>query len=235
MALIPPHLGRPLMAIWISLGLHAALLAFVRVVPPGSAGGARAIEARLLPRVSVAHVAPPAVARASAQEATPLPTPPVPAETPDALPPHLVPGAADAPPAAVPPAPAPEAPALAMPSGADLDFYPAGELDVQPHARSAILPEYPPEADRRRVSGRVRLQIRLEADGRISGIEIVDADHPGIFDDSALDAFRAARFSPAQKAGRPVRALLLIEVKYDWDGSGGEAGSAMYGAAAPDP
>ena len=222
MRLIPPRLGRPLMAIWISLGLHAALLAFVRVVPPGATAGASVIEARLVPRVSVVQVVPPDVVPAPAQDDVSAPVPLVPVETPDTLPASTAPDEADtAPPAAAPalPAASEPTPVLAIPSGADLNFYPARELDVQPRALHAIVPEYPPEADRQRLSGRVRLQIKLETDGRVSDIQIVGADRPGTFDDSVLKAFRAARFAPAQKDGRPVRALLLIEVKYDWEGT----------------
>jgi protein TonB len=64
----------------------------------------------------------------------------------------------------------------------------------------------------------VRLQLKLEADGRVSDIEIVHADPPEVFDESVLKAFRNARFVPAQKNGHPVRALVLIEVVYDWEG-----------------
>ena len=80
------------------------------------------------------------------------------------------------------------------------------------------MPVYPDEADRQGVSGKVRLQLKLETDGRVSGIEVLSATPPGVFDESALQAFREARFSPAQKNGRPVRALVQIEVVYDWEG-----------------
>ena len=80
------------------------------------------------------------------------------------------------------------------------------------------MPDYPYDADRQRLSGKVRLQLKLEADGRIGDIEIVSATPPGVFDESAIRAFRDARFAPAQKNGRPVRALVVIEVVYDWEG-----------------
>lgn len=222
--LIPPRLGRPLMAIWISLGLHAALLAFVHVAPPGATMGASVIEARLVPRVSVAQVVQPNAALAAEADDDAPRAPLVPVEVAKALPATQAPDTVDAPPpgaAAAQPLPAATMPpGLAIPSGVDLNFYPARELDVQPRALHAILPEYPPEADRQHLSGKVLLQIRLEADGRVSDLGIVDADPPGLFDDSALKVFRAARFAPAQKDGRAVRALLLIEVKYDWEGDG---------------
>ena len=59
---------------------------------------------------------------------------------------------------------------------------------------------------------------RLEADGRVMDVGVVSAAPSGVFEESAVKAFRDARFSPAQKNGRPVRALVLIEVVYDWEG-----------------
>jgi len=119
------------------------------------------------------------------------------------------------------PALSPEAapvPAAALTSSVDLTYYNARDLDVQPHALRVIRPDYPAEADRQRVSGTLRLQLKLEADGRVSDIEVVSATPPGVFEDSAIKAFRDARFAPAQKNGRPVRALVVIEVVYDWAG-----------------
>ena len=57
---IPPRLRRPLAAAWISLGLHAALIALVQVAPPASTFTADSvIEARLLaPPVALPATAP---------------------------------------------------------------------------------------------------------------------------------------------------------------------------------
>lgn len=107
---------------------------------------------------------------------------------------------------------------MAITSSVDLTFYSARELDVQPRALREIVPDYPPGADRQQLSGKVRLQLKLEADGRVGDIEIVQADPPDVFNESAIRAFRDARFAPAQKNGRPVRAQVLIEVVYDWEG-----------------
>lgn len=202
---IPPTLHRPLAALWISLGLHAALLALVQVAPPAPPGGGYTIEARLVD----AQAAPAPLAPAEAGPAIPATPPPAP------VPP--APATALPTPPAGPRSPEPAA-AGALHSAVDLTFYPARELDVQPRALGSIEPEYPPDADRQRRSGKVRLQLKLEADGRVGDVEIVQADPPGVFDESAVRAFRAARFSPAQKDGRAVRALLLIEVEYDWTG-----------------
>ncbi len=114
-------------------------------------------------------------------------------------------------------APAP-IPVATITSSVDLTYYTARDVDVHPRALREIVPDYPAVADRRRLSGRVRLQLKLQADGRVSDVEVLDASPPGMFEDSAVKAFRDARFVPAQRNGRPVRALVQIEVKYDWEG-----------------
>ncbi|HQS80981.1 MAG TPA: TonB family protein [Thiobacillus sp.] len=238
---IPPRLQRPLAAVWISLGLHAALIALVQVAPPASLSlGEPVIEARLVST----HAAPPAVdvpplaPEVEMPDDTPLPLL-APSETAEALPvaePVAPPPAESAPTAteAQPAAPAPAAPqpetasappaapasasGVTITSSVDLTYYSAREVDVHPRALREIVPDYPYDADRQRLSGSVRLQLKLEADGRIGAIEIVSATPPGVFDESAIQAFRDARFAPAQKNGRPVRALVLIEVVYDWEG-----------------
>ena len=236
---IPPWLRRPLAAVWISLGLHVALIALVQVAPPaGISVEEPVIEARLVatqaapavietppasPVVRQPDVVPVArLAPSAAPEALPVAKPVAP---PPAAPvvetPHDTPqSAAPAAPAAVSApsvAPAP-VPAATLTSSVDLTYYSARDLDVQPHALREIRPDYPDAADRQKLSGTLRLQLKLEADGRVMDVDVVSATPPGVFEESAIKAFRDARFAPAQKNGRPVRALVVIEVVYDWAG-----------------
>ena len=233
---IPPRLRRPLAAVWISLGLHAALIALVQVAPPPARSlGEPVIEARLVST----HTAPPGVdiplhaaeveMPDKPQKAVPLLAPSETAETlPAAAPVSSTPVQPAPPVPPVPqhaPTPAPASPADSVPvpavtitSSVDLTYYSARDLDVQPRALRKIDPDYPEEADRQRLSGKLRLQLKLEADGRVSDVEVVGANPPDVFNESAIRAFRDARFAPAQKNGRPVRARVLIEVVYDWEG-----------------
>lgn len=248
---LPARLRRPFAAVWISLALHAAVIALVQVVPPSAVTmGEPAIEARLMPVPAAPRATPekpalpapetppppaaappapkPAPALAPSETAPPLPvaTAPQPEPSPaETRPPPPAPvvdlgPAAPPPPVVVPvsPAPAVPAPIAAITSSVDLNYYSARELDVQPKALRKIQPDYPPDADRAHLSGRVRLQLKLEADGRVSEVEVVSATPPDVFEDSARKAFSAAHFSPARKNGQPVRARVLIEVEYDWDG-----------------
>jgi protein TonB len=222
---IPPRLKRPLAAAWISLGLHGALIALVQVAPPASLSfGEPSIEARLVST----HVAPVAPETAETEKAPEL----APSEIEDAVPvrmPESEPVVREAPQAEAAPAPGTEAgdakaaapatdSAAWITSPVDLTYYGVQDLDVPPRALGEIVPAYPPEADRQRISGMVRLQLKIEADGRVSDIEIVSAAPPDVFDESALGAFRSARFAPAQINGRPVRSLVQIVVRYDREG-----------------
>jgi protein TonB len=239
---IPPRMRRPLAAVWISLGLHVAVIALVQVAPPATTNlVAPVIEARLVtvPAASPAIETP---ARPLAAEPPDIPPEAVPLLAPsraaEALPvvePAATPPAEPAPPAAVSqpvagvPTPSPRAPAappvtpdpvpaVTITPSVDLTYYRARDVDVPPRALREIEPDYPVDADKQQLSGRVILQLKLEADGRVSDVEVISAAPPGLFEDSAVKAFREARFSPAQKSGHPVRALVLVEVVYDWEG-----------------
>lgn len=234
---IPARLRRPLAAVWISIGVHAALIALIQVAPPSAQRpGTSVIEARLVdverPPRQEAPEAPtepaptepePPRARTLAAPVASTPEQAQPAEPPDAVPAADAPVTMESPPPAAPPAGAPADAAehrapVEVTSAVDLTYYSARELDVQPRALREIVPDYPPNADRRRLSGTVRLQIEIEADGRVRDVSVVSANPPGVFEDSARAAFRDARFAPAQRNGRPVRARVLIEVVYEWEG-----------------
>jgi protein TonB len=251
---MPSRLRRLLAALWISLGVHLAVIALVQVAPPAAMPADESvIEARLVPRQENPPVEadkPPAPEVAIAVEPPQEVAVPAPGEVAEALPiapiaPPPAPPPLKAEPAAPavrpadrasanppaepapssPPEPAAASPAALAPaplatitSSVDLTYYSAREVDVHPRALREIVPEYPAMADHQRQSGNVRLKLKLEADGRISDIEVVSASPPDLFEESALNAFRDVRFAPAQKNGRPVRALVLIEVVYDWEG-----------------
>lgn len=228
---LSPRAKRILLAGWISLGAHAALIALVQVAPPAAVSlGEQAIEARLVsnPVAPRAVKVPPLMTEVTVADASertvPLLAPSVTAEAvaddPIAPPPlQAAPSippqpAQDAAPATVP------APAAVFTSSVDLTYYSVRDLDVHPGALHEIVPEYPAEAVRQRQSGKVVLQLKLEADGRVSDIEVVSANPPDIFNESALKAFRNERFTPAQKNGRPVRARVLIPIMFEYDGDG---------------
>lgn len=188
----------PLLALWISLGLHGALIALVRIVPPNEIMAAHTIEARLMP-------IPPA-------REVPLYLPELRSPALDDVlayaPPPSTPTLVQQPP--TPPTPASPIPQIEIPLAVDLHYYSARELDITPSGSlpDPVLPET--------LSGKVKYQVKIEEDGRVSDVEVISVELANGDDAAALAnteaLLRATRFQPGMKNGRPVRAIVVYEL-----------------------
>jgi protein TonB len=221
----------------LSLSLHAAV---VMLVQPRSSPVLRdsvVISARLVAN-PVPSPPPASVQVEPVIQPPPVPKPPEPVKL--ALSPQLAPSPVTAPannaspqpavdtkPAATTPDPkdvvarpaTSTSPALpSVPVMVDTHWYEARQLDVQPKASQPINPPYPPEAQRRNQQGTVKLKLKVDEFGVVQDVEVEEGSPPGVFDDSALAAFKKAHFEPARKDGQPVRALIYIRVRYELDG-----------------
>jgi protein TonB len=113
--------------------------------------------------------------------------------------------------------PAAAAPAqFTSPAVPDSRHYPANELDARPGIKVRVNPDYPARAARENVSGKAVVRLYIDANGMVERVEVERATPPGYgFEDAAATAFSGARFSPAMKDGKRVRALMRIEVSFD--------------------
>lgn len=188
----------PLLALWISLGLHGALIALVRIVPPRETLAAHTIEARLMPTPPASDV--------------PLYLPELRSPALDGVlayaPPPATPDLTQQPP--TPPPPASPIPQIEIPLAVDLHYYSARELDITPSGNlpDPVLPET--------LSGRVKYQVKIEEDGRVSDVAVISVELANGGDAAALAnteaLLRATRFRPGMKNGRPVRAIVIYEL-----------------------
>lgn len=203
---IPEKLKWPLAALWISVGLHGALIALVQIAPPPAAIGGGTIEARLVytsPPLAVPQLTP----RIETDETIAVDAPdsdkPVDPVEVSRTPPPI---------AHTPPrSPTPSAiPRLEIPIAVDLNYYEARELDQTP--RGQIPDPVFPDA----LHGRIRFKVKIEESGQVSEVEVLELNPPDAFDRSALEiargALRATRFTPGIKNGRPVRAQVIYEL-----------------------
>ncbi|HUW29478.1 MAG TPA: energy transducer TonB [Sulfuriferula sp.] len=232
---LSPAMQRVVAAMSISIAVHLALIGLLRVHPVAAPVAATipAIQVRLQPPAPLSAAPMPQIeAPAAAPEIPPQPTPQAPPKP--ASPPPPVAVASTPPPVQAAPVVPPTVPSMAAPANpappvssslpavnvpllVDPVYYTARQLDVQPRALAAINPVYPQAAIARGASGWVELRLKLDESGGVQDIEVSDASPPGIFDQSALDAFRKAQFAPAQKAGRAVKSLVVIKVRYELD------------------
>lgn len=115
-------------------------------------------------------------------------------------------------------APTPEERSLFPSLPIDTTWYLARQVDRHPKAIGSITPEYPEAARQRGQEGRLMLMLKIDDLGRVREAEVIEANPTGVFDESALQAFRAGRFEPAMKDGRPVRYQAYIRVEFKLDG-----------------
>lgn len=200
---ISPAVARLILAVALSLALHLGLFFLVRIgavsrpVPP--------------PVLQVSLEA----ADAAPRRITEAPAAPAPRAATAEKPAHA---AAAAPPESVAALPAPVSaplPTLDISLVDDPVYYTARQLDAHPQAAQPVRPEYPDGAADAGAEGYVTLKLLIDDGGKVREAAVVDAQPPGVFEDSALAAFRAASFLPGQRNGRPVKSQILIKVTYE--------------------
>lgn len=100
-------------------------------------------------------------------------------------------------------------------------YYRVTELDVRPLIRTHVMPEYPPELQD--VTGRVVIQVFIDEAGMVDDVTVSQAEPAGLFEASAIAAWRRARFTPGIKDQKAVKSRIVLEVTY---GSPGQPDSA---------
>jgi TonB family protein len=84
--------------------------------------------------------------------------------------------------------------------------------DVPPKLLKQKKPKYPKEAFRNRLEGVVLVEFVVDEKGRVAKATVTESV-PGL-DQAAVDAVLRWRFQPAQKNGKPVRAIALAPVSF---------------------
>lgn len=201
--------GRLILVLAAALVLHLALIFGVQVKMATQDGGVRRIM-----EVRIERVAEEVVAKISTVPPRKIEKNMVVAE---ATPHHEVAPSkpSDSLASAVTEAPVSSLPTLEMPLIEDPTYYPAKQIDVHPIALNLIKPVYPEKGVELGVDGKVILLLLIDEAGMVKEASVVEVDPEGIFEDSALTAFRNARFAPARKNGRVVKSRVLIKVSYE--------------------
>ena len=224
----------------ISLGLHAALLAFLLVWfghgPPASDAPDRegAVELVMVesqgagPATAPPERAPDAAAAASPEQTPPPPQPTEATEAEGQLPaspPATTPSSdpvqpsAPTPPVAAPPVQqAMQAPEINLPGNdSETNALVMGE-HVIPASIDAkfrnLEPVYPSDAARRAEQGAVILLIHVSPQGLASGVDVLESSGHASLDRAARDAVKGWHFLPAVKDGQPIPFNMPLRVTF---------------------
>ena len=88
------------------------------------------------------------------------------------------------------------------------------EVDQPPRILSAVPPQYPFDAQKKGIEGRVMLRFVVDSGGKVQEPQVVDAEPEGIFEESALTAVVKYRFKPAIKGGHAVDCIVKLPLGY---------------------
>ncbi|GGP26039.1 energy transducer TonB [Silvimonas amylolytica] len=136
-------------------------------------------------------------------EPVPKPLPKIPVAKPDQV-------ATEPPPKPVqetPPPPPPEA----KPAPAPAPVSPPRE---DANANGNMKPAYPPVSRKLGEEGRVLLEVHIQADGTVSDIRVKTSSGFPRLDNSALDAVRKWKFTPAKQGGQPIAMWYVLPVTF---------------------
>lgn len=105
---------------------------------------------------------------------------------------------------------------LDIPLPADATYYPAREVDEHPSLVSGGKPVYPDKAGRENIKGEVTVLMMLNEHGAADEVSIVEAKPEGMgFEEAVIAWLRDARFKPAMRGGRAVKARVVYHVTFE--------------------
>ncbi len=108
-------------------------------------------------------------------------------------------------------------PNMAMTKGIDLDEPPLDytEIDYKPHPSRIVTPEYPAEARKKHIEGKVTVKVLVDTIGNVEDVQFVHG--PEIFRDAALDAARQFRFRPGKHQGERRKVWMIMPIEFSLD------------------
>lgn len=108
------------------------------------------------------------------------------------------------------------APAFAQPASVALPEPPSFQLDAKfspPVLIHRVEPQYTEEAKSRNIEGRVVVRATIGKDGTVTDVKVAESLNPGL-DREAVASVRQWKFTPASKAGKPVRVSMSVVLKF---------------------
>ncbi|MCE4557109.1 energy transducer TonB [Roseateles cellulosilyticus] len=97
-------------------------------------------------------------------------------------------------------------------AAATLGLMLAFSAQAVPKVVKKVPPEFPAEAAKKGVStGVVKAKISIDADGKVTDVEILEAEPKRLFDRAVKDALMEWRFEPGEKTTHEVKLVFKNE------------------------
>lgn len=93
-------------------------------------------------------------------------------------------------------------------------YHEAKELEVRPKILADTIPIDPPELRNEAAGGTLILKLWINANGDVDLVRVESSSLPEIFEESAIQSFKTAKFEPGKKKGIATGAIMQIELNY---------------------
>lgn len=93
--------------------------------------------------------------------------------------------------------------------------YSASEVDKPPKLVRQMPLNYPPDAKRQKIEGRVVVRCLINEKGKADKMEVVESTPEGVFEESALKSLKYWQFRPGVKEGEMVSTWVKIPLTFE--------------------
>ncbi len=88
------------------------------------------------------------------------------------------------------------------------------KVDVKPVVTHKVRPVYPDSARTAGLTGKVFLRFKVNVDGSVSDVSVLEGEGPAIFQKAAIEAVSQWRFKPAQHKGKIVPVWMTLPIYF---------------------
>ena len=94
-----------------------------------------------------------------------------------------------------------------------IEIFEVSDLDSIPKLRRGAKPRYPPELLKQQIGGMVRLRVMLDECGRVSVMEVLEADRKE-FEISAIESVEKLVYDPPMRNGKRVKTQFVLPLRF---------------------
>ncbi len=100
------------------------------------------------------------------------------------------------------------------PVGPDIEIVPYYRVEIKPQPISMPAPEYPPLAAKAGIEGKTVVKMLVDTDGSVIAVEILKSSGNQMLDESAVNAAKKAKFTPAKQRDKFVRVWVVRQIEF---------------------
>ena len=93
--------------------------------------------------------------------------------------------------------------------------YEASDVDKPPKLVRQTRVQYPPDAKRKKIEGRVVVRCLITAKGKADKMEVVESEPAGVFDENAMNSLKLWQFRPGVLKGEMVDTWVKIPLSFE--------------------